>query len=245
VSRIETGAITPRPETLERILDALEAPARVRTQVLNQLHGLLSDLTTWESVMRTGRHRMQERIRRLEATTATLRNFQPSLVPGLLQTPRYAEQLLLKNAARNRLTGATDVAATVAVRMERQRILEDETKRIEFVVTEAPLRYRLCGPGAMAEQMDRLIAASRLSAVRLGIIPFAAELPLMPLHPFVIYDDGLVSVETFGSAYRVRDPATVGTYLRTFELLAGAAAYGEEARAILGRVADDYRRETR
>src|SRR5207237_9421425 len=66
VSRIETGAITPRPETLERILDALEAPARVRSQVLNQLHGLLSDLTTWESVMRTGRHRMQERIRRLE-----------------------------------------------------------------------------------------------------------------------------------------------------------------------------------
>jgi len=241
VSRIETGTITPRPETLERILDALEAPKRVRSKVLNQLHGLLSDLTTWESVMRTGLHRMQERIRRLEASTTTLRTFQPTLIPGLLQTAAYAEQVLRKSAAESGIADPTDVAATVAVRMERQRILDDKTKTIEFVVTEAPLRYRLCDSAGMAEQMDWLIAASRLPAVRLGIIPFTVELPTAPLHPFAVFDDGLVMVETFGSDYRVRDPATVGAYLRAFELFGAAAVYGEEARTFVARVADDYR----
>ena len=148
-------------------------------------------------------------------------------------------------ARRTCLAVPADVAATVAVRMERQRILDDEGKSIQFVVTEAPLRYRLCDPTAMAEQMDRLISASRLPAVRLGIVPFAVELPTAPLHPFAVFDDGLVMVETFGSDLRVRDPATVGAYLRAFELFDAAAEHGDEARAILASVADEYRSDTR
>jgi Domain of unknown function (DUF5753) len=67
--------------------------------------------------------------------------FQPSLVPGLLQTAEYAQLRLSQWAELNRAGG---VKEAVAARMARQEALYDPTKSFSFVLTEGALRARLC-----------------------------------------------------------------------------------------------------
>ena len=135
--------------------------------------GLVASLRTLEDqyvefrrMFRTGQRARQEAIAEIESATSCVRNFEPVLVPGLLQTPDYARYRL---AERLEEIGAPDdVDDAVAVRMQRQQVLYRPGKRFSFVVTEAVLRYRLCPLEVMAGQLDRLVALSTLTTIRLG-----------------------------------------------------------------------------
>ncbi|MGH2690787.1 MAG: Scr1 family TA system antitoxin-like transcriptional regulator, partial [Actinomycetota bacterium] len=93
ISRIETGTIVPRARTLERLLDALDAPRGVRMKLSDLLHALHSELSSWDSIVRSGMRRKQEQVRKIEAESSVLRVFQPAMIPGLLQTADYARKV--------------------------------------------------------------------------------------------------------------------------------------------------------
>lgn len=111
-----------------------------------------------------------------ERTAIQLRNFQPTLVPGLLQTEHYARTLF---RGIDTLSDE-EVERRVAARLERQKILTGE-KPPQFVAVldEAALRFRGSGiDGIMAQQIAHLITCAQLPHVHVHIIPAGSGLHL-------------------------------------------------------------------
>ncbi|MGH3280450.1 MAG: Scr1 family TA system antitoxin-like transcriptional regulator, partial [Trebonia sp.] len=131
-----------------------------------------------------------------------------------------------------------DVTAAVASRMSRNRIISSGNHRFVLLLEETVLRYRIGGAGTMAAQLARLAEASKLSAVALGVIPFAApERPTWPLEQFTVFDDERVHVELLSAHVTVTAPSEITLYVRAFERLARLAVYGEAARALIADAA--------
>jgi transcriptional regulator with XRE-family HTH domain len=106
-----------------------------------------------------------------EAQARRLRWFEPLVVPGLLQTERYARAILSTRM------GATEeeLDEAVAGRMDRQRVLgRDHPPELWAILDEAVLRRPVGGAEIMREQLARLTEAARRPNVAIQVIPFAA-----------------------------------------------------------------------
>jgi transcriptional regulator with XRE-family HTH domain len=115
----------------------------------------------------------------LESQARSLRNYEGTFVPGLLQTERYAREVTLQNGDTEYTE--EDVQQRVQIRMDRQRRVwgdGDDKLRAHFVIDENVL-WRPAGidertRAMREEQIDRLIRATMLDNVTLQIIPYAA-----------------------------------------------------------------------
>ena len=238
LSKIENGHTAPSVIDVERILTALGVSETVKSQYMDVARAQATEATAWRLYRRMGYHRKQQQIRALDDSMASLRLFQPSLIPGLLQTPEYVRAILEKKDL-----GEEELARTVAARLDRQRVLYDSRKNLRFIITEPALRWRLLPPRMMAGQLDRIISVSRLSNVDMRIVPLAAEQQDAPGHSFVIRDDRMVSVEITHAEIMVTDPRDVALYVRKFERFASVAVSGDDMRALVARIRDEFLRE--
>jgi hypothetical protein len=103
-------------------------------------------------------------------------------VPGLLQTERYARQLIA-----NRYPPLEDetIEKRIEGRMERQEALAARKPAVGlcFMLYEAVLR----SPFADAEQLTRLLADTRLPNVHIQVLPFErATFPAALMGPMVL-----------------------------------------------------------
>jgi transcriptional regulator with XRE-family HTH domain len=210
--------------------------------LLASLHTLELRHAEWQRVLRAGAAGHQSEITALDARTRLFRAFENTNIPGLLQVDGYARSMFAKMIAAHDVPN--DVQDAVAARMARQHILYDPAKRFHFVITEAVLRYRLCPPEVMLAQLDRLIAATALSGVRIGVIPNSTSYVTIPAHGFWILDDKLVMVETISAELNLAQPEEIDLYTRAFARLAGIASYGSDARAVITTVIDELRADT-
>ncbi|AXI76874.1 helix-turn-helix domain-containing protein [Peterkaempfera bronchialis] len=233
VSRIEHGRQTPSEADIAAWAKAVGAPDAAE-DLAARLHALDSHYVSWRRSLRAGHAPRQRVAVELDSRTRLLRAFETGVVPGLLQTAEYARHLFAQLCA---LRGTPDDGgAAVRVRMERQRALYESGKEFHFVLTTAALRTRVCPVEVHRGQLDRLLAVGSLGNLRFGVIPDGAPLPLMPLHPFWIFDDRLVQVETWSAELNLTDRREVALYEQVFERHAGAAAYGPAARRIVAGV---------
>jgi|HubBroStandDraft_4_1064222.scaffolds.fasta_scaffold232153_2 transcriptional regulator with XRE-family HTH domain len=109
-------------------------------------------------------------VRDIEAAAATLRWFEPLLVPGLLQTEPYARALY---ATRVGLS-TDDINALVAARLARQGILaREEPPMLWVILDEGVVRRPVGGRDVMAEQVRLLHEAAYRPTIRIEIIPAA------------------------------------------------------------------------
>jgi transcriptional regulator with XRE-family HTH domain len=104
-----------------------------------------------------------------EAEAKRLRNFEPLVIPGLLQTEAYARAIL-----STRLDSTPEeIEQAVTARMERQRILErDQPPELSVILDEAALRRPVGGPEVMRGQLAHL--TMRRPTVAIQVIPLAA-----------------------------------------------------------------------
>ena len=130
----------------------------------------------------------------------TVRNFQPGIIPGLLQTAEYARRII----EMSDISGEGDHGAAVAARLDRQEALHDRNRHFEFLLTEAALRYRPGPPEVLTAQLDHLAALATLETITFGVIPADAEMHAITRCGFILYEDR-------GPAnrrrWRYRDPA--------------------------------------
>ncbi len=179
---------------------------------------------------------IQREVAEIERQAVMVRTFQPMVIPGLVQTAEVARQIFAAEEPDR-----PDIAEAVATRMERQTLLYNPSKRFEFVVTEAALRYPWGPPPVQAAQLDRLRQALTLSTVTLGILPLDAEMPMWRYHGFNLFEladeEALVIVGLLGRNFTSTDPEDTARYRAAFERLMAASATGTEARAILDRLA--------
>lgn len=228
ISKIETGKMLPSVEMVNRLAEAIGLDTEVREDLLEELARISTDIATWRRSGGRGEAK-QTMLAERERTTTTRRSFHPAVVPGLLQTAEYARQIF----ARSMFLTDEEMTRAVAARMERQTLLYSAGHRFEFLITEAALRVRIGPDEVMRAQLDRLVNVSTLTNVRLGIVPWSAELPRVALHGFAIFDGERVAVETYTSELTLTDPRDIETYIRLLEDLSTVALFDEDARTLL------------
>jgi hypothetical protein len=164
-----------------------------------------------------------------------MRIYQPSLIPGILQTAEYAQAILKRSIEFHRIPD--DLDAGVAKRLERQQLLYRGDRVFRILLAEQALYTTVGTDGVMTGQLDRLLAAIGLPRVAFGVIPAMAELPMQTTN-FVIFDDKTVMVETTAAELTITQPREVVLYTRTFDVLASHAATGDAARVLIRRALD-------
>lgn len=184
---------------------------------------------------------LQDEVRANEATARTLLHYSSTVIPGLLQTPGYAEHVLrLTN-----YTGQGDEAAALAGRWRRQEALADRSRRFDFVIPEAVLRWSPAGPDVLAAQLDRLVAVAGQDNVSVGVMMSGQE-PVLPFHGFTIYtdrgdEDPFVAVELVHTYVTASHPADVALYQQVFDKLRIASVASSDAVVLIQRVASELR----
>jgi transcriptional regulator with XRE-family HTH domain len=186
----------------------------------------------WRRLNQAGLRRAQEIRRPLYERTRQFKAYCSAVVPGFLQTPGYADALL---SAITAFRGTPDdVAAAVAARMNRNRILQSGNHRFALLLEESVLRHRIGGTDIMAAQLGYLLTAIELPSVTFGVIPFSArDRPVWPLESFTVFDDERVHVELLAAQVTVTAPSEITLYVRAFETLTGMAVHGAQARALI------------
>jgi transcriptional regulator with XRE-family HTH domain len=108
----------------------------------------------------------------LEESARIIRQHEPELVPGLLQTKEYAEQIMRVPPG---FLGEEEARGRVDARMERQTLLtRPQAPRLEVVLSEGVI-CRTIGMGNLARaQLQHLLAISQQPNVDLRMLPWAA-----------------------------------------------------------------------
>ncbi|MFD4173857.1 helix-turn-helix domain-containing protein [Streptomyces anulatus] len=238
LSKIENGHVAPTVVDVERILTALDVSAEVKAEYMAAARAQATEATAWRLFRRMGFHRKQEQIRALEESMKLLRLFQPSLVPGLLQTPEYVRAVL-----RGKGLSEDQLSRTIGARIERQAVMYDMSKTLRFVITEPVLHWRILPPLMMAGQLDRIVSVSRLPNVDVRVVPLRCPQQDVPGHSFVIRDDRMVTVETTHAEVIVTDPRDVSLYVDKFDRFASVALTGDDMRSMLTDIRDGFLRE--
>ncbi|MDT9697183.1 helix-turn-helix transcriptional regulator [Streptomyces sp. P17] len=183
----------------------------------------------------------------LETDAASLRVYDPQVVPGLLQTKSYAEALISGALPE---VAPTDVDKRVQVRLRRQeRISAPENPlRLWAVLDEAALRREVGSRHVMIEQLEHLIEMSRLPHVTVQLIPFA-----MGAHPGVsgqyailefpdAADSSVVYIEGVTSDLYLEKAQDVQKYSVMYEHLRAQALNADQSREFIANAAKDYAR---
>ena len=237
--RIEGARTPPSTDDIRRWCEACGASDQA-PGIIAQSRNAESMYVEWRRKLRAGLTQLQQSYVPLFKSTRFFRVYSPTLVPGLLQTEGYAAGLL--STITDFRDIPNDVAAAVAARLERSRILHETGRRFVFVVDEAALRHQVADAEAMAAQLGYLLTAGALPAVSLGVIPMSASPgPMWPVETFHMYDDSLVSVELLSARVTVTQPGDIEVYANAFERLRSMAVYGADARALVVRAIDALR----
>ncbi|MEC3915422.1 helix-turn-helix domain-containing protein [Nocardia sp. CDC160] len=184
----------------------------------------------WRRTLSGGTKQKQHEILRLMQQAKVIRAYQPSLIPGLLQTAEYASAILRRSIKFHGIPD--DLDEGVAKRLERQQVLYKGDHRFHLLMGEQALYNKVGGDSVMRGQLDRLIAAMGLPRVTFGIVPLSTELP-MQLTNFVMFDERRVTVEGITAELTITQPREIRLYHRTFDVLAGRSVTGAVARELI------------
>ncbi|MFE5738757.1 helix-turn-helix domain-containing protein [Streptomyces celluloflavus] len=238
VSRISTAKAQPSEDDIRAWCRACGAEDQAG-DLIASLRAVEGMWLTWRRLERAGLKRSQEERLPLYQRTRRFRSYCSWALPGLLQTYQYTEDVL-RTIQRQRVA-TDDVADAVAARMERQRVLHEGQRLFAFLIEEPVLRNTLSAGDDQEEQLEHLLTVCGLPNVSLGVVPVAQRRPHLPVENFWIYDNAQVNVELVSGYLTLTQPSEVKAYADTFATLAGIAAYGDRARALILRARDSLR----
>lgn len=227
ISRLENGHVTDLGDVM-KILDALgiDGDQWIRMVTVARDAGTRG---WWESNKQMGAR--QALFADLEAGAETIREYQPTFVPGLLQTPQFTHA----RVEAERLTGAVDGVPARAVEActGRQRMLRRPGgPRYEVILDEVAVRRLAAPPEVVKAQLYHVAAAvNRSRKLSLRVLPVDAvvESYNMPRTAFSLYtfpdpDDPDVVVVDLATDHLVRtDVDAVKRYDELYGQLRDAA----------------------
>ncbi|MCM4081069.1 helix-turn-helix domain-containing protein [Paractinoplanes hotanensis] len=244
VSRVESGVTVPSLPEVRAWAEAVEASDDLREYLLALTQATHTNVLRWRADL-AGRPHIQDQIEQTEREARRILIFQPSVVPGLMQTAEYAR--LVFRMFEERPYEPDELYAAIKARLDRQLLLFDETRSFEFMITEGALRWRPGSMSLLAAQLDRIGSLSTLSNVEVGLLPLADQAVVPHSHAFTIYEPGspereeFVNVEMVHGNLQVLVGADVAAYRRRWESLGRNAVRDDEARGFLHRLADEMR----
>ena len=214
IFRIETGRSRPQPGNVRVLLELYGVSGPERDGLIRLAREARQP--GWWHSFRDVLPNPYEVFIGLEAGAASIRNFEPVVVPGLLQTEEYARQM---SRGGPRELDRDDIERRVQVRMERQRILPREDRpRLWTVIDEAVIRRAVGGSEVMREQLRHLIDSAEQGKTTLQVVPFSAGAHAGTTGPFIILDfpeptdPAVVYVETLAGDLYLEERADVDRY---------------------------------
>ncbi|MGY0006660.1 DUF5753 domain-containing protein [Micromonospora sp. I033] len=239
LSRIELGQSRPDLADVLDLLDVYAVPPHQRDELIV----IARDAATgrgWSKALGEMGER-QRAYAELEAGAVRIVDYQPAMVPGLLQIPEYAR---LRVSAGALLADDVDVEADVRARAVRQEVLcRPEPPHYTALIDE-----RACDPGGLPaevwrDQLRHLAALAERPHVTIRLLPRDASPhgDLHPLAPFSYYaypdpaDPRTVLVETLTTDLRLVAEADVARYEQLVDWLLAAALPEEETVELLAR----------
>jgi transcriptional regulator with XRE-family HTH domain len=181
-----------------------------------------------------------------EAEAESVWNWEPQVIPGLLQTPEYTRAVReLWRCMFPGPPGETDRWAET--RLLRQQVLErDPPLQLSVVIEESVLRRRFGDRTVMRQQLEHLVEASELPNVEVRIYPLNGEHPSLAtgafsymqfpqVHDVPLHD--IVSVEHLEGTSDLEDEELTFMYRVAFENLRGWAHDPEQSRSLISATA--------
>lgn len=178
---------------------------------------------------------------KLEQKAAALSSYQNQVIPGLLQTEAYAQEVF-----RSRIPLYTDgeVADQTAARLERQPTLRRENPMLaSFVIWEPALHCPLGGPEILRDQIQHLLDCSYLPGVMIQVLPLNRTSHPALDGPFVLLEtpdhQHIAYLETHRGSLVVSDLDEVSILSQKYAMLRTQALNPEETRDLLKRLLGD------
>ncbi|NGM14451.1 helix-turn-helix transcriptional regulator [Verrucosispora sp. WMMA2044] len=240
LSRIELGQSRPDLADVLDLLDVYEVPSRQRDALIVIARDAATSRGWWKSLGEMGER--QRTYAELEAGAAGIVEYQPAIVPGLLQTPAYAR---LRIVAGQLIDATVDVEADLRARAARQAVL----RRVEPPRYTALLTELACEPGddpveVWREQLAQLLELAALPHVTIRLLRVGAGRRPLPLTPFSCYsfpdpaDPRTVMLEALTTDVRLTTATDVDRYERMTDCLLETALPEEETLRALARRLD-------
>ncbi len=183
----------------------------------------------------------------LESGTTNITEYAIALIPGLLQTPAFADARLRSDPTRH--SDGFDPAAAVAARARRQSlVLTAGGPRYEVVIDEITIRRRAADPAVIAEQLQHIIAVCVAHAsVTVQVLPVDASIRghSAPRSAYSIYryrdpqSCQAVAVDTLTHDVIHTEPSEVDPYLNLHSRLKAAALSPESSIRLLRSAAEN------
>jgi transcriptional regulator with XRE-family HTH domain len=187
--------------------------------------------------------RLPQQLRTLidhENKALTIDAFEPTLVPGLLQTTDYARALI-------REAGTMPVDETedrVAARLGRQSLFgRERPARFTFYIHEFVLRLPVGGPAVMLEQLQHLLRKATRPYLTLRVVPaalggHAAAAGAFRLMEFAEFRP-VVYLESETTSLFLEKPEEIAAYRRILGLLAQTALGERESAELIATLATE------
>jgi transcriptional regulator with XRE-family HTH domain len=242
VSRYELARSGLKPTDVESLLDVYRVSGDQRTQLLSLAveatekgwWEAYSDILTEEHLAFIG----------LEAEATSVLQWQINVVPGLLQSRRYAQEIFSGYQDVRALPPAV-IERRVQTRVIRQRRLtEDPRLDLAVIIDESVLRRQRGDPGVMSEQLRHLAEVSELPNVTLQVLPLKGPkglavdsfqvLAFGPAHETQLHD--VVSMEGLRNYLFVEGETPTFEFRRAFGHLAQEALGPAESREFIVRI---------
>jgi transcriptional regulator with XRE-family HTH domain len=233
--RLETARVRPQRRTLMGLLDlyGVEDPQRSEILALSKQ----ADEQGWLRPYHADLPDEYTAYISFEAEGRSVRNYESSFIPGLLQTADYARAVI-----RGVLPSATtkEVDQRVRARIERQHVFTKERPlELWAIVDEAALRRLVGGAEVMTAQLRHLLSMIEQPYVTLQVIPFAAGAhPGMP-GSFVLMDfpaaedPSVIYIDSMAGDLFLEAEADIRRYEQIFDHLRAMAQSPDDSRALI------------
>ena len=226
ISRIENGIVSARVVDLRLLLDRYGDQDQEHRAYLERLARESSKRGWWQDYNDTIPPYYADFIG-LETDASYIKTWEPTTVPGLLQTPEYARAVMLANPA---MISPDKLDNFISIRRERQARLEQDTDvRLDVVIWEAALITTVGGDEVQRGQLSRLLELMDRPNISVQVLPLEAGDKASMSGSFVTFSFGsersvnTVFVENLTSSqYLERDQELRG-YTLVFDALRSAA----------------------
>jgi len=241
ISRLENGHVADQADVI-RILDALGVDGDRWTEVVT-IAREASEKGWWESDKAMGDR--QALYANLEAGASSIRGYEQTFVPGLLQIPEFVQARTTSTATLEPVSGT--VEGLLSGRSGRQRMLRRPGGPTFDVIMDELAVHRLAAPPDIVKKQLYHLATvvNTESKVTLRVLPVRARVKdfTVPRCTFMIYtypdpgDPQVVAIDTVTSDVILTEPDQVTPYDRLYERLWEASLPPAESLDLLTKAA--------
>ncbi|WP_018824514.1 helix-turn-helix domain-containing protein [Salinispora arenicola] len=177
--RIESGAenVRFRASDVKEMLRLYSASEEDTGLVLAMAAATRENKNWWHDYIGSGLPRWFQLYIGLEAAATKIRKYQPELIPGLLQTRDYAEQVFQMPGGSIDAADNNERERAIQLRIERQALLTRfAAPQLSVILNEAVLRRPVGSASIMIEQLHQILKATELPNVTIRVLGFSAGL---------------------------------------------------------------------